>query len=256
MDAKMIQLGREDLGYPKNVPVPKVRDWNKVPADYKDRAVYFVHLDSIRAVGKAATDPDYTNPNFKRSYERVKHFERGGKRRLLNPRGATGITGVGALWHPGASFTADAAITRRNDEKLQRNGKGLLEVLLIRRGDNRRLALPGGFMDPGENPMHLADRRKTAQRELLEETGLQVDLNKSREIFKGATDSFRNTDWAWIETSVHNRHLPWEIGRLLVPKAADDASEAFWAPLKDIDLKQMNDSHAEYISLLRQQSFA
>jgi 8-oxo-dGTP pyrophosphatase MutT (NUDIX family) len=42
------------------------------------------------------------------------------------------------------------------------------EVLLVRRADDGRWAMPGGWVDPGETP------DQAVVREVLEETGLQV----------------------------------------------------------------------------------
>jgi len=46
------------------------------------------------------------------------------------------------------------------------------EVLLTRRSDNGQWCLPGGGMEPGESP------GETCQREVLEETGLHVQVKR------------------------------------------------------------------------------
>jgi 8-oxo-dGTP pyrophosphatase MutT (NUDIX family) len=55
---------------------------------------------------------------------------------------------------------------REGADALVRNSEG--RVLLVRRADDRRWAMPGGWVEPGEEP---AD---AAVREALEETGLIV----------------------------------------------------------------------------------
>ena len=246
MDRRTLQRRRIELGYP-NVPVPAVRDWNKRLREYTpDR---FVHPNSIKAMGDDARHPNYADPQYHRSYEKKTYTDED-TGHALNPRGRTGLVGIGALWHPGASFTADYALTRRND-------KGAIEVVIGKRKDNGRFALPGGFVDPHEDPMTLQGRRKAAQREMFEETRIATqDLGEPQEIYKGATDSYRNTDEAWIETSLHHLHVPYAVGKLLVPRGNDDMAKAQWAPLFDLNPQMMNDSHAEYIQLLRRQSFA
>jgi ADP-ribose pyrophosphatase YjhB (NUDIX family) len=61
------------------------------------------------------------------------------------------------------------------------------EILLMRRARDGTWGLPGGFSDPGETP---AD---TAEREVREETGLDVD---AREL----------VDWYWRDADAHNPH--------------------------------------------------
>ncbi len=46
------------------------------------------------------------------------------------------------------------------------------KMLLIRRADNGRWAVPGGYMEPGEN------FTEACEREVLEETGLQVSAER------------------------------------------------------------------------------
>ncbi len=45
-------------------------------------------------------------------------------------------------------------------------------ILLVRRADNSRWAVPGGYMEPGESAA------EAAAREVLEETGLQVRIGR------------------------------------------------------------------------------
>lgn len=45
-------------------------------------------------------------------------------------------------------------------------------VLLVQRADNGQWCLPGGFMDPGESI------QETAAREVLEESGIRIDVGR------------------------------------------------------------------------------
>lgn len=55
---------------------------------------------------------------------------------------------------------------RAGADALVQNEQG--EVLLVRRADDGRWAMPGGWVDPGETP------EQAVVREVAEETGLQV----------------------------------------------------------------------------------
>lgn len=75
-----------------------------------------------------------------------------------------------ALSHPTPITVADAAII---DEKTR--------ILLIQRSDNKKWAMPGGYLEVGETPA------EGALREALEETGVQA----TSEAFVGVYDSRR-----------------------------------------------------------------
>lgn len=237
-----IRKERIKLGYP-DVPVPRNRDWDALPASYRPEEFTEAKLLArLRRKRQAPDQLDYDTLTFS-SYEgKVRRDAHG---RPLNPLGATGITGLGILWHPGPSKTADAAVTRP--------GVKGPEGLFIFRTDNGRMALPGGFLDE-VRPGKYEDPVVAAERELKEETGLRVKLRgrNSTLLFRGASNAARNTDNAWIETSVYWRHLDTkEAHQLPEPKGSDDARQAFWAPLKEADLDRMNDSHADYVIELR-----
>lgn len=59
---------------------------------------------------------------------------------------------------------------RQGADALVQDGGGL--VLLVRRSDDGRWAMPGGWVEPGETPA------EAAVRETLEETGLQVTADR------------------------------------------------------------------------------
>jgi ADP-ribose pyrophosphatase len=53
-------------------------------------------------------------------------------------------------------------------------------------------------------------------------------------MYAGYIDSARNTDHAWIETSVFWKHLTAEQAGQLRPIAKDDAIEVDWRPVAEV----------------------
>lgn len=89
-----------------------------------------------------------------------------------------------------------------------------MEALVIKRGDNGEIALPGGKVNPYENPMH------TAYRELWEEAGPYIvdgdityrylgfheQIKFDNIYYTGYSDDEQNTDRAWKETQAVGSH--------------------------------------------------
>ncbi|MCL2100610.1 MAG: bifunctional nicotinamide-nucleotide adenylyltransferase/Nudix hydroxylase [Fibromonadales bacterium] len=105
-------------------------------------------------------------------------------------------------------------------------------ILLIRRGafpGKGMLAMAGGFLDSNESLRHCAIR------ELIEETGIELsykELDKSIKDYQVFDDPNREPRGRMIShTFFFDLQLP-ELPKL---KAADDASEALWVPLEDLD---------------------
>ena len=69
---------------------------------------------------------------------------------------------------------------------------------------------------------------------------------KGEVVYRGYVDEGRNTDHAWIETSVFHMHCPPEIAKMLKLGAGDDAMAAMWF---DIGLENPNlyPPHQEWI---------
>lgn len=127
----------------------------------------------------------------------------------LNPTGRTGRTGRN-LGRWGENQAADPIVIAGTGPRRR--------VLLILRDDVRRWAFPGGMVDPGE----LAP--KALERELREETGVDLSALTPHVLTTGYVADWRTTDHAWVTTTAAVYDLPAEV----VAVAADDAADARW----------------------------
>ncbi len=112
-------------------------------------------------------------------------------------------------------------------------------VLMVQRAHPPRIGwwcLPAGFMEWHEHPS------QTAEREILEETGLEIELNGIFEIYSG-TDDPRNN-------AVLILYLANVIGGEL--KAADDALDVAWFSFNNLPEKIAFDSHIQALADYRE----
>jgi ADP-ribose pyrophosphatase len=154
----------------------------------------------------------------------------------------TGIKGRGKLYYLGANQAADAVITKFNSNSNQ------FELLVIVRKDNGRYALPGGFIDAGE------EATAAALRELKEETGFDLKNSIGIIIYKGIVNDHRNTDDAWIETTAVHHHIL--KSEELIIRAGDDAASVLWLPMNDDTLNNLHANHGEIARLALQSLIA
>lgn len=139
------------------------------------------------------------------------------------------VLGTGIYWRLGLNKTADPIIFLHGPDKTS--------VLLIERSDTGSLALPGGFVDPGEDAVH------AALRELFEEAGLRLDTSPDTHLYEGVVADTRTTAHAWAHTTALVWHLTGPPPRL---KAGDDARAAYWVPLGCIP-ENLHGSHRALI---------
>jgi ADP-ribose pyrophosphatase YjhB (NUDIX family) len=132
------------------------------------------------------------------------------------------------LWNFGPNFAADAVVISLNLAT-----DGLRKVLLIRRSDSGRWALPGGFRDIVAAPdfaidtpldAHLEPADLAAARELREETGIILPAETALSLGHIVCDDPRATRNAWVETD----GFLWQVPEPLPATAADDAAGAQW----------------------------
>ena len=149
----------------------------------------------------------------------------------INPYGPTGIGGRGLLGKWGPNHAADPIIISYDSLR------NVYQLLAIERADTPGVwALPGGMQDN-------ECISKTVTRELKEETNLILDIGHAQFIYSGYVNDPRNTDHAWMETSVYLFNINEEQRQLLLKtiKAGDDATK-----VKLIDINEYN---TEYTNL-------
>lgn len=121
-------------------------------------------------------------------------------------------------------------------------------VLLVERGGwpgKGLLALPGGFLNPGET------QRAAMLRELREETRLRVPkaMLEGNIKLERTFDAVHRSERGRTITQAFMIELPngplWEV------KGADDAKKAFWLPLGDLDSNKMFEDHYDIIQVMR-----
>src|SRR6185369_9331376 len=114
---------------------------------------------------------------------------------------------------------------------------GSVERLAVKRRDNGQWAIPGGMVDKGE------EISATLTRELLEETGVELDMGRGCLIYRGYVDDPRNTDHAWMETTDKHLHLDAETARRLELTAGSDARAVRWFALTPHSVESLYASH-------------
>jgi ADP-ribose pyrophosphatase len=135
----------------------------------------------------------------------------------------------------GENPAADPVITRVNPRTHR------LEVLVVLRRDGGGWALPGGMVEEGE----LATR--AAAREFKEEAGLDLDMSGAAVLGRAYVEDPRNTDNAWIVTTVAHQHVPDALARSMKPRAGDDAAAARWMDLTGAGLSTLYAGHGELV---------
>lgn len=141
--------------------------------------------------------------------------------RPVSPGAPTGFRyGRNRLGHWGPQLCADAMVTATgaHDNRW---------ILLIERCGNDGTsgwALPGGYVEAGEDPVN------TAARELAEETGLVLPAAVWQTSPARYVPDTRESDEAWMVTTVNRIHLPgaYVFDRFPQVTGGDDAKRAAW----------------------------
>jgi ADP-ribose pyrophosphatase len=182
--------------------------------------------------------------------------------RPLNPIGRTGMTERGLLGRFGPNFAADPVVTKwKRDSNghviKDERGRKVVEVVLIKRRDNGEWAIPGGMVEPGHTVS--ATLKKEFGEEALnsleaspeEQASIQKNLDKlfaqGTYIYAGYVDDPRNTDNAWMETTVVNFHDDkGDVVEKFKLQAGDDAGQVAWVEITPG--MNLYASHTDFIS--------
>ena len=241
--------------YPERAPVPDAKVPWSVPWASYEPVIYTAKqvTENNRATKPGGwADPEISGLGPEDWSKRISHegaFRFDEQSRPLNPRGRTGMSDRGLLGKWGCNHAADPVVTRWHPTDKRR-----LQMVAIKRRDVGQWGLPGGMVDDNEQVS------AAVRREFTEEAGNIADpeeraqftamcdalFAKGEVVYRGYVDEGRNTDHAWIETSVFHMHCPPEIAKMLKLGAGDDAMAAMWF---DIGLENPNlyPPHQEWI---------
>ncbi len=154
-------------------------------------------------------------------------------------------------WHPGANPTVDMVIVA--------DGERAKQILLIKRAKNAKAeagkwALPGGFIDtnaPRGMPWQ-PDRESLLQaavRETAEETGIYLSSMGAEfqlvGVFEGGGRDPRDNREAWVRSTAVAIDL--KARKVKAPKGRDDADEARWIPICDLQKITLAFDHSKIV---------
>ena len=135
--------------------------------------------------------------------------------------------GKGNFYHYGPNYTADPIVLTCDAVPL---------ILLVKRSDNGKWALPGGFVDGDEQPA------EAGLRELEEETQLILTDDQPVVLYQGPVTDPRTTRNAWPETTA----MLWRVPSVQPVAASDESDEVMWCPVDELPI-DLHGSHAALI---------
>lgn len=148
----------------------------------------------------------------------------------------------------------DPIVTRWRDDV---SGNRVLQFVCVTRKDNGQRAIPGGMIEPGAtvsatiaaefgeealNKLDMTDADQVVMLDLLDELFAAGVV-----LYQGYVDDPRNTDNAWMETTVVHVHD--DTGSIFSKfplSAGDDAASAFWMDIS-VDMGDLYASHRVFI---------
>jgi ADP-ribose pyrophosphatase len=154
--------------------------------------------------------------------------------RPLNPHGRTGIAGRGllGLWGPNAAVAA--LVVRQGLDT------GQLEIVLGGHEEKQNLALPQGFVLPGEEP------KGAFGRVMASETGWAADGHAPELVSQGFTYDWRQTDHAWVVGRGYLVRLD-EADAVSTFEPGGEFDEVRWWPLEADVINRVSSRQVEFI---------
>ncbi|MCL2085425.1 NUDIX domain-containing protein [Candidatus Saccharibacteria bacterium] len=231
-------------GYPlrarrKRISGDEYRNWVKegrpagITVGVDSHKHYLDGLKKGKAIGPALS---YFDVPFAESF--LGPYERDDLGRPVHPYAEelllTGLAveGLGYYYTFGPNLAVDPIVVGKSND-------GYLKIVVIRRRDTGRMALPGGHLDKGERP------EAAALRELREETDIWLKNGTGVLVYRGPVPDTRLTLNAWPETSAF-LFIVDDIDSLK-PVAGDDAKEAEIVVANEAFFKSVHPGHAQYV---------
>jgi ADP-ribose pyrophosphatase len=130
-------------------------------------------------------------------------------------------------------------------------GGVLFQMVAIQRKDSGMWAIPGGMVDDGELVSETLRREFTEEAGALEDEDARADLEDAlddvfkdggRQIYRGYVDDPRNTDNAWMETTVFLFYIDDSLASRLTLSGGSDALHARWLDVDGELLKPGSDT--------------
>lgn len=112
------------------------------------------------------------------------------------------------------------------------------KILLTRRADNGRWCLPGGGMDPGESAA------EACAREVLEETGLEVEVTKLVGVYTTPDLLIEYPDGNKIQPVAFSFEVEITGGKLTL---SDETTEFGWYTLAEMEAMDIMENHVQRI---------
>ena len=186
-------------------------DFDLDSIDVKDRdgKLKFNQIDNTKVQSRRnATPVDRTSLN-KIPYKIVDGLPQ-------NPVGRTGMAGRGCLFRWGPNRAWDPVITRwkrdSTGNRVNKEGKYVLEVLVVLRTGESNWSFPGGFESRSRKTLEKmkVDFKIEGQESLSQIAAKNKIIKKlqktSTKVYEDYADVSMNTDNAWVETTVENFH--------------------------------------------------
>ena len=137
-----------------------------------------------------------------------------------NPRGRTGLRGRGVLPLWGPNHMAEPIVTRYDPQRPQQ-----LQIMGMYRSDLGSWALPTGHVEAGKLISAVVAATFTNAELVIADERVEDLFAGGELLYRGIVDDPRNTDEAWVESSVAHFHCIMQVGMMISLRQVTDANE-------------------------------